>query len=587
MTPYFQSMIRAYRIAVDFARTNDISLTTIHPAAVYGGRNTGDGITDYMENLVSRNWHRLPFISQSSFPVVHVDTLTDAIVEALKKPGAYIVSDQMTSLRDIAQTMRKQTWSYIPLTVPLWFAMAGIYLIEAIARIIKVKPFASAVQMAFLTKGWQPNAGRAIAVLAWKPMPLEEGIRRFLAARRSAHADSSTALPVKGLERVRLIAGLELMTAAGLFLYWILYFTVGVAPENPPSGHFVCRRSHSCCASRESRDLAASPRSDPARAGPRAVPGLLGGTAVPRRIGHQLQPAARDLSDPFREHVHGGGDQHLVPGVRLPAGVRVRIRCLPAILTERARYRRTPMKFGLRYCNTGRYVDPKEAIALAQAAEAAGFESLWTVEHTIVPAGYKSAYPYDSSGKLAGGRNDIPLPDPLIWMAFVAAATTRIKLATGILILPQHNPVIAAKQIATLDHLSGGRILLGIGVGWLRGGVRGARRSVRGARRPHRRVHRGHARAVVGRQADLQGPLRCLRGRLLPAAAGEQVGADHRRRPFGGRRPPRGPARRRLLPGARRTGGADRDRAQGSGGGRARSRRARDHREPAGRSGRP
>jgi hypothetical protein len=117
--------------------------------------------------------------------------------------------------------------------------MAGIYLIEAIARIIKVKPFASAVQMAFLTKGWRPNVGRAIAVLDWKPMPLEEGVRRFLAARRSAHAVASTALPVKGLERVRLIARLELMTAAGLFLYWILYFTVGVAPENPPSGHFV------------------------------------------------------------------------------------------------------------------------------------------------------------------------------------------------------------------------------------------------------------------------------------------------------------------------------------------------------------
>jgi probable F420-dependent oxidoreductase len=125
------------------------------------------------------------------------------------------------------------------------------------------------------------------------------------------------------------------------------------------------------------------------------------------------------------------------------------------------------MKFGVRYCNTGRYVDPKQAIALAQAAEAAGFESIWTVEHTIIPAGYKSAYPYDSSGKLAGGHDDVPLPDPLIWMAFVAAVTTRIKLATGILILPQHNPVIAAKQIATLDHLSGGRILLGIGVGWL------------------------------------------------------------------------------------------------------------------------
>jgi probable F420-dependent oxidoreductase len=125
------------------------------------------------------------------------------------------------------------------------------------------------------------------------------------------------------------------------------------------------------------------------------------------------------------------------------------------------------VKFGLWFCNTARYVDPKEAIALAQAAEAAGFESLWTVEHTIVPAGYASAYPYDPSGKMAGGRDDMPLPDPLIWMAFVAAATTRINLATGILILPQHNPVLAAKQIATLDHLSRGRILLGIGVGWL------------------------------------------------------------------------------------------------------------------------
>jgi probable F420-dependent oxidoreductase len=126
------------------------------------------------------------------------------------------------------------------------------------------------------------------------------------------------------------------------------------------------------------------------------------------------------------------------------------------------------MKFGLRYCNTGRYVEAKEAIALAQAAEAAGFESIWTVEHTIVPGGYASAYPYDSSGKMAGGQHDMLLPDPLIWMAYVAAATSRINLGTGILILPQHNPVLAAKQIATLDHLSGGRILLGVGVGWLK-----------------------------------------------------------------------------------------------------------------------
>jgi probable F420-dependent oxidoreductase len=126
------------------------------------------------------------------------------------------------------------------------------------------------------------------------------------------------------------------------------------------------------------------------------------------------------------------------------------------------------MKFGLRYCNTGRYTDPARAIELLQAAEAAGFESAWTVEHTVIPRGHQSTYPYATGGRLPGGEGDFVLPDPLIWMAYVAAATSRIKLATGILILPQHNPVIVAKQVATLDHMSNGRILLGIGVGWLK-----------------------------------------------------------------------------------------------------------------------
>ena len=126
------------------------------------------------------------------------------------------------------------------------------------------------------------------------------------------------------------------------------------------------------------------------------------------------------------------------------------------------------MKFGLRYCNTGRYIDPAKAVELVQAGEDAGFESAWTVEHTVVPEGYQSAYPYSDDGKMAGGHDDVPLPDPLIWMAYVAAATNQIKLATGILILPQHNPVITAKQIATLDFMSAGRVLLGIGVGWMR-----------------------------------------------------------------------------------------------------------------------
>lgn len=142
------------------------------------------------------------------------------------------------------------------------------------------------------------------------------------------------------------------------------------------------------------------------------------------------------------------------------------------------------MKFGLRYCNTGQYTDPDKAVELLQAAEEAGFESAWTVEHTVLPENYESPYPYSTDGKTGGGRNDIPLPDPLIWLAYVAAQTSTIKLGTGILILPQHNPVMAAKQIATLDVMARGRVLLGIGAGWLKEefDVLGVEFAARGAR---------------------------------------------------------------------------------------------------------
>lgn len=124
------------------------------------------------------------------------------------------------------------------------------------------------------------------------------------------------------------------------------------------------------------------------------------------------------------------------------------------------------MKFGIAFANVGPLVDPAAAAAFARAAEQAGFESLWTVEHVVVPSGYRSPYPYDPSGKMPGPE-DSPIPDPLVWLTWVAAATTKLKLATGILILPQRNPVVLAKEVATLDHLSGGRVLLGIGSGWL------------------------------------------------------------------------------------------------------------------------
>ena len=125
------------------------------------------------------------------------------------------------------------------------------------------------------------------------------------------------------------------------------------------------------------------------------------------------------------------------------------------------------MKFGLGYANTIPFTDPRPARDLAQAAEEAGFESIWTVEHVIWPHAYESAYPYHPSGKMAGNPA-IPIPDPLIWLTWVAAATARLRLGTGVIILPQRNPLVLAKELATLDHMSGGRVEFGVGVGWLR-----------------------------------------------------------------------------------------------------------------------
>lgn len=125
------------------------------------------------------------------------------------------------------------------------------------------------------------------------------------------------------------------------------------------------------------------------------------------------------------------------------------------------------MKFGVMFANAGPATAPDQALVVARTAEELGFESIWTVEHVVVPAGFGSQYPYSKDGKLPGGE-DVPIADPLIWLAFVAAHTERIKLATGILILPQRNPLVLAKEVATLDVLSRGRMLLGVGVGWLK-----------------------------------------------------------------------------------------------------------------------
>jgi probable F420-dependent oxidoreductase len=111
--------------------------------------------------------------------------------------------------------------------------------------------------------------------------------------------------------------------------------------------------------------------------------------------------------------------------------------------------------------------DPQWMAAFARHLEACGFESIVAVEHTVLATRYDSIYPYDPSGRVEL-TPDCPVPDPLDLLSFLAGHTQRLGLATGVLVLPNHHPVVLAKRAATLDALSGGRVRLCVGVGWLK-----------------------------------------------------------------------------------------------------------------------
>lgn len=102
---------------------------------------------------------------------------------------------------------------------------------------------------------------------------------------------------------------------------------------------------------------------------------------------------------------------------------------------------------------------------LAKRAEELGFESFWLPEHPILPVNTTSRYGGTADGSIPASMADIG--DPLIGLARASAATGSIKLGTAISLVPEHNPLLHAKQIATLDRVSNGRFLFGIGAGWL------------------------------------------------------------------------------------------------------------------------
>jgi probable F420-dependent oxidoreductase len=123
------------------------------------------------------------------------------------------------------------------------------------------------------------------------------------------------------------------------------------------------------------------------------------------------------------------------------------------------------MKAGVIFANSGRFSSPDLFAELARDAEQCGFESIWTVEHVVIPQPHMP-YPGSKDGQMPGGDH-VPIPDPLIPLAYAAAITTKLKLSTGVIILPQRHPLYLAKQLATLDVLSKGRMMVGIGSGWM------------------------------------------------------------------------------------------------------------------------
>jgi probable F420-dependent oxidoreductase len=125
------------------------------------------------------------------------------------------------------------------------------------------------------------------------------------------------------------------------------------------------------------------------------------------------------------------------------------------------------MQFGYHLPIWGPAATRESLISLARRVEALGFDSVWASDHVVIPTTIASRYPYNATGRF-------PLPpttnflEPLTVLSLVAGVTERLRLGTTVLVLPHRHPVLAAKMLATLDHLAPGRVILGAGVGWMR-----------------------------------------------------------------------------------------------------------------------
>jgi probable F420-dependent oxidoreductase len=185
------------------------------------------------------------------------------------------------------------------------------------------------------------------------------------------------------------------------------------------------------------------------------------------------------------------------------------------------------LRFGLFSVNSFASSRPSTATRVARLAESAGFDSLWAGEHVVLPDPRVPPSPMEA---------DEPILDPLVSLAFLAAQTTTVLLGTGVVILPQRNPLVLAKQVASLDAVSGGRLLLGIGAGYLEPELHaiGVPMSERGGRTDEflaamRELWYADRPAYEGRFVRFSGVRAHPRPRRVPIVVGGHTPAAHRR----------------------------------------------------------
>ncbi|MBT6276720.1 MAG: LLM class flavin-dependent oxidoreductase, partial [Chromatiales bacterium] len=123
------------------------------------------------------------------------------------------------------------------------------------------------------------------------------------------------------------------------------------------------------------------------------------------------------------------------------------------------------MRFGFYLPTRGPTAEPEALTTLAQQAELRGFHSVMIADHIVIPAKIESAYPYTVSGAFLSEAEAL---EQLALMSFIGARTTALRLVASVMVLPHRNPIVTAKSLATIDVLTGGRVTVGVGVGWMR-----------------------------------------------------------------------------------------------------------------------